>query len=101
MLEALRRFALVAAIAALATPAAAPAQRRQPASPLSAWYAVTGWLESPAHLELIEGCFDLAGVGMADDGAGRVYYTLLFVLRARRSPLEGRVAAAPRGRSCR
>ncbi|HEX8275127.1 MAG TPA: CAP domain-containing protein [Longimicrobiaceae bacterium] len=74
---------------------------RQPASPLSAWYAVTGWLESPAHLELIEGCFDLAGVGMADDGRGRVYYTLLFVLRARRSTPDSRAAAAPGGRSCR
>ncbi len=74
---------------------------RQPASPLSGWYAVTGWLESPPHLALIEGCFDLAGVGMASDSAGGVYYTLLFVLQARRSVLTGQVTATRNGPSCR
>lgn len=74
---------------------------RQPASALSAWYAVTGWLESPAHLALIEGCFDLAGVGMASDSAGTVYYTLLFVLQARRSTYTGQVTSTPRRPGCR
>lgn len=74
---------------------------RQPASPLSAWYAVTGWLESPPHLALIEGCFDLAGVGMASDSAGAAYYTLLFVLQARRNAFTGQVTSTPRGPSCR
>ncbi len=74
---------------------------RQPASPLSGWYAVTGWLESPAHLALIEGCFDLAGVGMASDSAGGAYYTLLFVLQARRSPFAGPATSTPDGPGCR
>lgn len=74
---------------------------RQPPSALSGWYAVTGWLESPAHLALIEGCFDLAGVGMAADSAGAVYYTLLVVLEARRSTFTGQVTSTPRGPACR
>lgn len=56
----------------------------QPASALSAWRAVTGWLESPVHRGAIEEpCYELTGIGAAMDGSGRIYYTQLFARRLR------------------
>lgn len=73
----------------------------QPLSPLSSWHAVTGWLESPAHRAVIEGCFDRSGVGAVVDSAGQVYYTQLFVLEARVSRGPVRPGGPPRAGRCR
>ena len=43
--------------------------------------AVRGWLESRAHLENIDGPYDLTGIGVARNAAGEVFFTQLFVGR--------------------
>jgi uncharacterized protein YkwD len=73
----------------------------QPVSPLSSWRAVTGWLESPPHREVIEGCFDRSGVGAAVDSAGQIYYTQLFLLEARPARRPVRAGGPPRAGRCR
>ena len=46
---------------------------------LSAYYAFLGWLSSMEHRSLIEGMFEITGVGVARDSAGVYYYTQLFL----------------------
>lgn len=73
----------------------------QPVSPLSSWRAVTGWLESPPHREVIEGCFDRSGVGAAVDSAGQIYYTQLFLLEARPARRPVHAGGPARAGRCR
>ncbi|TVP60566.1 MAG: CAP domain-containing protein [Nodularia sp. (in: Bacteria)] len=42
--------------------------------------AVTGWLESPEHLQNIQGDYDLTGIGVATNQKGEVYLTQIFIL---------------------
>ena len=42
--------------------------------------AVQGWLDSPPHRENIEGDFNLAGVGIAENADGLFYFTQIFAL---------------------
>jgi uncharacterized protein YkwD len=41
--------------------------------------AVTGWLNSPGHLENIVGNFRLTGVGVAKNSRGEYYFTQIFI----------------------
>jgi uncharacterized protein YkwD len=41
--------------------------------------AVKGWLESPGHLQNIEGNYDTAGLGVARNAQGEIYFTQVFV----------------------
>ncbi|MBE9041369.1 CAP domain-containing protein [Oscillatoriales cyanobacterium LEGE 11467] len=41
--------------------------------------AFEGWLESPGHLENIEGDYNLTGIGIAQNSQGEYYFTQLFV----------------------
>ncbi|MDY6940555.1 MAG: CAP domain-containing protein [Cyanobacteriota bacterium] len=41
--------------------------------------AFEGWLESPGHLENIEGDYNLTGIGVAQNDRGEYYFTQLFV----------------------
>ena len=43
--------------------------------------AIDGWLRSPHHREIIEGAFDITGVGIARSSNGTYYYTQIFVAR--------------------
>lgn len=40
---------------------------------------VANWIKSPGHRQNIVGNYDLTGVGIARDVAGKIYYTQLFV----------------------
>jgi uncharacterized protein YkwD len=40
---------------------------------------VDGWIKSPGHRQNIVGRYDLTGVGIVRDAAGKLYYTQLFV----------------------
>lgn len=42
---------------------------------------MAGWLASPAHRVNMEGRYDLTGIGVARNRAGRVYFTQIFVER--------------------
>ena len=44
--------------------------------------AVKGWLKSPGHKSNIEGRFDKAGIGVARNAKGEIYFTQVF-LRSR------------------
>ncbi|MEY3825466.1 MAG: hypothetical protein RLZZ148_278 [Cyanobacteriota bacterium] len=49
--------------------------------------AVKGWLESPGHLQNIQGNFNLTGIGVSQDGEGKYYFTQIFLKqRAPNSP---------------
>lgn len=41
--------------------------------------AVKGWLKSPGHLQNIEGDYDTAGLGIARNARGEIYFTQVFV----------------------
>ena len=41
--------------------------------------AVDGWLNSPEHLENIEGDYNLTGIGVAQDEDGVYYFTQIFI----------------------
>jgi uncharacterized protein YkwD len=41
--------------------------------------AVKGWLNSPGHLQNIEGDYDTAGLGVARNARGEIYFTQVFV----------------------
>jgi uncharacterized protein YkwD len=41
--------------------------------------AVQGWLKSPGHLANIKGNFNLAGLGVAKNARGEVYFTQVFI----------------------
>ena len=41
--------------------------------------AVTGWLNSPGHLENIVGSFGLTGIGAAKNSRGEYYFTQIFI----------------------
>jgi len=41
--------------------------------------AVEGWLNSPEHLENIEGDYNLTGIGVAQDEDGVYYFTQIFI----------------------
>ncbi|WP_414528145.1 CAP domain-containing protein [Nodularia chucula] len=41
--------------------------------------AINGWLESPEHLQNIQGNFDLTGIGVATNPQGEVYLTQIFI----------------------
>jgi uncharacterized protein YkwD len=41
--------------------------------------AVEGWLNSPGHLENIEGDYNLTGIGVAQDEDGVYYFTQIFI----------------------
>ena len=41
--------------------------------------AVTGWLNSPGHLENIVGNYSLTGVGVAKNSRGEYYFTQIFI----------------------
>ncbi|GAB4366229.1 MAG: hypothetical protein Kow00121_03460 [Elainellaceae cyanobacterium] len=43
--------------------------------------AVTGWINSPGHLQNIEGTFNLTGVGVFQTPEGKYFFTQIFVLR--------------------
>ena len=43
--------------------------------------AVQSWLNSPGHLQNIQGDFDLTGVGVAQNPQGEYYFTQIFVLQ--------------------
>lgn len=43
--------------------------------------AVTGWLNSPGHLENIVGNFNLTGIGAARNSRGEYYFTQIFIQR--------------------
>jgi uncharacterized protein YkwD len=48
---------------------------------MSAKQVVNGWLHSPGHRRNIEGKYTLTGIGVAQQGNGKIYYTQLFVTR--------------------
>jgi uncharacterized protein YkwD len=41
--------------------------------------AVQGWLKSPGHKRNIEGKYNLAGLGVAKNAKGQVYFTQVFI----------------------
>jgi uncharacterized protein YkwD len=41
--------------------------------------AVKGWLASPGHLKNIEGNYDTAGIGVAQNAQGEIYLTQVFI----------------------
>ncbi len=41
--------------------------------------AVKGWLASPGHLKNIEGNYDTAGLGVARNAQGEIYFTQVFI----------------------
>lgn len=41
--------------------------------------AVKGWLESPGHLQNIQGDFNLTGIGVSQDGEGKYYFAQIFL----------------------
>ncbi|MBW4466110.1 MAG: CAP domain-containing protein [Pegethrix bostrychoides GSE-TBD4-15B] len=43
--------------------------------------AVTGWLNSPGHLDNIVGNFNLTGIGVAKNSRGEYYFTQIFIKR--------------------
>lgn len=40
---------------------------------------VDGWIKSPGHQRNIVGRYNMTGIGIVRDGAGKLYYTQLFV----------------------
>ncbi len=40
---------------------------------------VDGWIKSPGHRQNIMGHYNLTGIGIAHDKAGKIYYTQLFL----------------------
>ena len=55
---------------------------------------VDGWIKSPGHRRNIVGRYNLTGIGVVRDKAGKLYYTQLFV---RTHPPEVHDAAKPKG----
>lgn len=51
---------------------------------------VERWILSDPHRAAMEGCYDLAGVGVARTPRGVVYVTILFVQRSLAQPSEAR-----------
>lgn len=45
----------------------------------AAQQAVAGWLNSPGHLENIQGNYDLTGIGVARNSQGEYYFTQIFL----------------------
>ncbi len=41
--------------------------------------AVKGWLDSPGHRKNIEGNYDTAGIGVAQNAKGEIYFTQIFI----------------------
>ena len=41
--------------------------------------AINGWLESPEHLQNIQGDYDFTGIGVATNEKGEVYLTQIFI----------------------
>lgn len=54
---------------------------------------VDGWINSPGHRQNLMGHYNLTGIGIARDSAGKLYYTQLF-LRSNGSALSKRTAHA-------
>jgi uncharacterized protein YkwD len=45
--------------------------------------AVDAWMKSPDHLEVIEGDYDIAGIGVAKSTSGSFYYFSQMFLKLR------------------
>ena len=46
---------------------------------ITAKIVVDGWIKSPGHRQNIVGRYNLTGIGIVRDRAGKLYYTQLFV----------------------
>jgi hypothetical protein len=48
---------------------------------------VDGWIKSPGHRHNIVGRYNLTGIGIVRDSAGKLYYTQLFA-RTEKKPTQ-------------